>query len=104
MFPVPPERLSQGRNTNISSLFAKGFGTIKKRHHVPVHGDGTSAHTDATPCAAKDLVIKHVSSCIIIIYTFAEETEMISLANGLKNVFYFRGGRDINSPHYAEML
>lgn len=75
-----------------------------KSNHVPVHEGWTSAQTDATPHAAKDLVIKHVSSCIIIIYTFAEETEMISLANGLKNVFYFRGGRDINSPHYVEML
>lgn len=29
---------------------------------------------------------------------------MISLANGLKNVFYFEGGRDINSLHYAATL
>lgn len=35
--PMPPERLSQGRNTNISSLFAKGFWTIMKSNHVPVH-------------------------------------------------------------------
>lgn len=54
------------------SLFADGFGAAMKRHHVPVQGGWTSARTDATPCAARDLVTEHVSSCIIIIYTFAQ--------------------------------
>lgn len=63
-----------------------------------VQEGGTSAQPNATPLATKDKAVKHVSSCMIIIYTFSKETGMILLANSPEDLFYFKESSNINSP------
>lgn len=96
-----------GRTANVRALLLhlqSTFGLFTAQQHVPIRDGGTPAPAAAAPFAAEDKAVKHVSSHISVIHTFAEETEVNSLANGPKNVFYFKGSRDINNSHYGEIL